>query len=88
MSNFVDKIKHSKELIKEAAEKYPKIASGCSFGKDSMVVAHLVKQTAPCIPFFYAKQLHAPQVSPVLVRTDSVSLQSKMMVSGNRRLHI
>ncbi|MGH2638237.1 MAG: phosphoadenosine phosphosulfate reductase family protein, partial [Rhabdochlamydiaceae bacterium] len=32
--------------------KYPKIALGCSFGKDSMVLLHLTLSTLPNIPVF------------------------------------
>ena len=50
MSTIVDKIKHSKELIKDAVEKYtPRIAVASSWGKDSMVLLHLALQIDPHI---------------------------------------
>ncbi len=39
-------------MIVEATKKYPKIALGCSFGKDSMVTLHLVLSVYPDIPVF------------------------------------
>jgi len=47
---FLKKIKIAKKLIKEAVEKYPKIAVACSFGKDSMVLVHLCQQVKKDIP--------------------------------------
>ena len=52
MVTLPDKIEHSKNLIKEAIEKYPRIAVAVSWGKDSMVLLHLVRQIKPDIPVF------------------------------------
>ncbi len=52
MVTLIDKIEHSKKLIKEAIEKYARIAVAVSWGKDSMVLLHLVKQIDPNIPVF------------------------------------
>lgn len=49
---MIDKVKHSKKLIKDAIKKYSKITVACSFGKDSMVVLHLARQIKPDIPVF------------------------------------
>ena len=50
--NFLEKIRQAKKLIKEAIEKYPKIAVACSFGKDSMTLVHLCQQVKKDIPIF------------------------------------
>ena len=42
-----DKIKKSKEIIKEALEKYPKMGLGFSGGTDSLVLLHLAKDIIP-----------------------------------------
>jgi phosphoadenosine phosphosulfate reductase len=49
---LIEKIEKSKAIIKEAIEKYPKIAVACSFGKDSMVVLHLALEVKPDIDVF------------------------------------
>jgi len=49
---LLDKIEHSKKLIKEAIERYPRIAVAVSWGKDSMVLLHLARQIKPDIPVF------------------------------------
>ena len=60
MSNFLDKIEHSKKIIKEAVEKYPKIAVACSFGKDSMVALHLAREVDKNIPVFAVMTVFKP----------------------------
>ena len=60
MPNFIDKINHSKNLIRESAQKYKNIAAACSFGKDSIVVVHLAKSVAPEIPIFYTATVFKP----------------------------
>ena len=47
-----EKIEHAKELIGTAIKRWPKIAIACSFGKDSIVVAHIAKQVDPNIKIF------------------------------------
>jgi phosphoadenosine phosphosulfate reductase len=49
---MIEKINHSRELIKESIEKFKKIAIACSFGKDSIVVLHLALSIKPDIPVF------------------------------------
>jgi phosphoadenosine phosphosulfate reductase len=41
------------DLLKEAVDNYPNIALACSFGKDSTVVLHMVRQIKPDIRVFY-----------------------------------
>lgn len=50
--NYLQKVEGGKQLIREAIKKYPNIALGCSFGKDSMVTLHLVLSVKPDIPVF------------------------------------
>lgn len=49
---FKSKIRAAQKLIKEAIAKYPRIAVGCSFGKDSMVLLHLCRKIKKDIPVF------------------------------------
>ncbi len=49
---LAEKVKHAKELIKDAVKKWPNIAVACSFGKDSMVVTHLARKVDPKIKIF------------------------------------
>lgn len=49
---LLEKIKESKRIIREAIEKYPRIAVACSFGKDSMVVVALAREVQEDIPIF------------------------------------
>lgn len=44
MKGFKDKLRYSKKLIQEALTKFNKPIVACSFGKDSIVVLHLVRQ--------------------------------------------
>jgi len=47
-----EKIEKSKEVIKEAIEKYPKVGLGFSGGTDSLVLLHLIlplKKNMPCV---------------------------------------
>jgi len=50
--NYLQKVEQAGQLIRETIEKYPNIALGCSFGKDSMVTLHLVLSVKPNIPVF------------------------------------
>lgn len=58
---MIEKIKHAKKLIKEAVEKYSKIAVACSFGKDSMVTLHLARQIKPDIRVFSIMTMFKPR---------------------------
>lgn len=49
---FLEKVEFAKKLIKDSIEKYPKIATACSFGKDSMVLVHLAQQVQKDIAVF------------------------------------
>lgn len=52
MVTLLDKVEHSKNLIKESIARYPRIAAGVSWGKDSMVLLHLARQVKPDILVF------------------------------------
>ncbi len=59
---FEEKKQHSKGLIKDALQTYGnKIAVACSWGKDSMVLLHLVRSIKPDIPIFSVLTIHKPQ---------------------------
>jgi len=66
-----EKINHSLHLIKESLETYhEKVAVGCSWGKDSMVLLHLALQVNPHIPIFSILTIHKPKESfDFVVRT-------------------
>jgi len=49
---LLEKIEHSKKLIKDALRKYKNVRLACSFGKDSIVVLHLALQINPNISVF------------------------------------
>ena len=52
MATYLDKINDANHHIGRALEANPNIVVASSFGKDSMVVLHLVKQIKPDIPVF------------------------------------
>lgn len=52
MATLPEKIERAKRIIKKAIERYPKIAVAVSWGKDSMVLLHLVRQVKPDIEVF------------------------------------
>jgi len=52
LATLPEKIEHAKSLIREAIERYPRIAVAASWGKDSMVLLHLARQVKPDIPIF------------------------------------
>ena len=52
METFIEKVAKAKQLIEEGIEKFPSITVASSFGKDSMVLLHLVRQVKPDIPVF------------------------------------
>ncbi|MDP2664938.1 MAG: phosphoadenosine phosphosulfate reductase family protein, partial [bacterium] len=49
---FLKKVQNAKDLIKEYTERFPKHAVALSFGKDSMVLVHLMKEANPQVPVF------------------------------------
>lgn len=53
-----EKIAKSKEVIKEALEKYPKIGLGFSGGTDSLVLLHLALPLKPDIPVIFVDTQH------------------------------
>ena len=55
------KFKESLDIIREAVEKYPNIAVGCSFGKDSIVLLHLALQVKPDIRVFSVMTPYKPE---------------------------
>ncbi|HDL86384.1 MAG TPA: hypothetical protein ENH11_08695 [Candidatus Acetothermia bacterium] len=57
----MDKIKHAKNLIRDAIRTYSKVAIACSFGKDSMVVVDLARQVDPNIPIFAVMTRYKPK---------------------------
>jgi len=52
MATFIQKIHEAKQLIQQTQKQYPNSVFACSFGKDSMVVLHLLKEINPKIPVF------------------------------------
>ena len=52
MEPFIEKVAKAKQLIEDGVEKFPSITVASSFGKDSMVLLHLVRQVKPAIPVF------------------------------------
>ena len=57
-----DKIRHSKELIKEAVDEYgDQVAVACSWGKDSMALLNLALQVNPNIRVFSILTIHKPK---------------------------
>lgn len=63
MQNFTQKIEHSKDVIREAIKKYPKIGVACSFGKDSMTVVHLAREVDKNIPVFAVMTVFKPDTT-------------------------
>ncbi len=57
---FYWKIEHAKDIMRDAIEKWPKIAVACSFGKDSMVVVDVARKVDPNIPIFAIMTPHKP----------------------------
>ena len=49
---YLAKVTHARRLIDESIQQSPRIALGCSFGKDSMVTLHLALSVWPEIPVF------------------------------------
>ena len=61
MQTIKEKIEHSKNIIREAIEKYPRLALATSFGKDSMVVLKLALEVKPDIKTFAIMTKFKPQ---------------------------
>jgi phosphoadenosine phosphosulfate reductase len=49
---YLEKVDAARGLIDESVKRFPRIALGCSFGKDSMVTLHLALSVWPKIPVF------------------------------------
>jgi len=56
-----EKIEKSKEIIKEAVEKYPKIGLGFSGGTDSLILLQLALQVKPDMPVVFVDTQHDAQ---------------------------
>ncbi|MAG10917.1 hypothetical protein CMI44_01230 [Candidatus Pacearchaeota archaeon] len=57
-----EKIEKSKEIIKEAIEKYSKVGMGFSGGTDSLILLHLILQVKPNMPVVFVDTQHdAPE---------------------------
>lgn len=80
-----EKIKRAKELIKDAIEKYPKIAVACSFGKDSIVTVHLAQQVKKDIPIFSVMTMFKPEETlEYLVKMDKeMDMSLKVFLVAN-----
>lgn len=50
--NYLQKIEQARDLIRQSVQEYQNIVLGSSFGKDSMVLLHLVLSVKPNIPVF------------------------------------
>lgn len=50
MAGFVQKVDAAKQLVAAAVKTHSKICVGCSFGKDSMVMLHIVRQVSADVP--------------------------------------
>lgn len=56
-----EKVERAKQLISDALRKYDKVSVACSFGKDSMVVAHIAQEIKPDIPMFSVMTIFKPK---------------------------
>ncbi len=64
-----EKVTHSLKLIDDAVKKYwPRIAVGCSGGKDSVVLVHLSRQVKSDIPVFFVDTPFKPQETRKLIQ--------------------
>lgn len=61
--SFLEKVEHSKELIRDAVANHGSVAVACSFGKDSMVAVHLARNVAPSIPVFSVMTVYKPETT-------------------------
>lgn len=52
MATFLNKVDAAKELIRDSLDRYPRIVGATSFGKDSMVMLHLLREVKPDLPVF------------------------------------
>lgn len=84
--NFVQKIKDSKKLIRQAIKKYPKIAVACSFGKDSMVITHLARQVNKNISIFAVMTRFKPATTLkyLVFMNKLMNLKVKVYMVGSR----
>lgn len=58
---LLEKIEHSKSILREAVSNHPRIAVACSFGKDSMVILHLALQVKPDVEVFFVSTPMKPK---------------------------
>jgi len=64
-----EKVKHTKELIRDAIKNYPRVAIACSFGKDSMVTVHIAREVEPDIKIFSIMTRYKPPETFEYLRT-------------------
>jgi len=55
------KFEHSREVLKQAIDKYENIAIACSFGKDSVVLVHLALTVKPDVQVFTVMTPYKPK---------------------------
>lgn len=58
---FPEKVQQAKNLLVESLARYKRIAVGCSFGKDSMVVLHLARSIKPDVSVFFVTTPFKPK---------------------------
>jgi phosphoadenosine phosphosulfate reductase len=58
---LLDKVKHSKGIIRDAVQKFRKIAVATSYGKDSVVLLHLCKEIDPNFTVFNVITRYKPR---------------------------
>ena len=77
--NLIEKIEHSKDLIRKALNKYDNVRLACSFGKDSMVVLHLALQIDSNISVFAI----FPPMKPLATFVYAEELRQKWKINLN-----
>lgn len=78
----MNKIQRSLKIIRYAIENFNPIVAACSFGKDSMVMAHLIRQVDPDFQFFTVMTRHKPQET--LDYKDKMTKEWKMNIREYR----
>ena len=59
--HFKEKVDKSIEVIRKAFDQYESLGVGCSFGKDSMVLVHLVMRVNKNVPIFFTTTPYKPK---------------------------
>lgn len=80
-----EKVARAKELIQYAVQEYPRTAVASSFGKDSIVTAHLALQVKKDIPIFSIMTMFKPRETfRYLVRMDKeIDMNLKIFLVAN-----